>query len=83
MEKSRRLEFTGQNTRRENSVEHGDLQGMPLEYAIKDRSAPSFEVTDGGWIKNQAAESEGTHACKPHRVGIVPIPTSHTEKPHG
>ena len=37
MEKSRRLEFTGQNTRRENSVEHGDLQGMPLEmHAIKD-----------------------------------------------
>lgn len=36
MEKSRSLEFTGQNTRRENSVEHGDLQDIPLEYSIKD-----------------------------------------------
>lgn len=36
MDKSRRLEFTGQNTRRENSLEHGDLQGISLEYSIKD-----------------------------------------------
>jgi len=79
------LEFTGQNSRKKRasqSKNHWGSVESSLEYLVENWSAHSCEVATGGRGKKQLKESEGTMLGAHTGLGIVPIPISHTWKPH-